>query len=79
MYSLYSTPVELNTRLATAPQPVFQYNTLLASLAINSPLRLSPILSKMSSCVSMVVVNISAFTYEIAHAYLNWFIIYHEA
>jgi hypothetical protein len=42
MYSLYNTPVELNTRLASAPQPVFQYNTLLASLAINSPLRLSP-------------------------------------
>jgi hypothetical protein len=36
MYTLYNTSVELNTRLATAPQPVLHYNTLLASLAINS-------------------------------------------
>jgi hypothetical protein len=36
MFSLYNTSVELNTRLATAPQPVFHYNNLLASLAINS-------------------------------------------
>jgi hypothetical protein len=35
MYSLYNTPVELNTRLATVPQPVFLYNFLLASLAID--------------------------------------------
>jgi hypothetical protein len=35
MYSLYNTTVELNTRLATAPQPVFHYNILLASLAID--------------------------------------------
>jgi hypothetical protein len=35
MYSLYNTPVELNTRLATAPQPVFHCNILLASLAID--------------------------------------------
>jgi hypothetical protein len=38
MYTLYNTSVELDTRLATAPQPVFHYNTLLASLAINSSL-----------------------------------------
>jgi hypothetical protein len=38
MYTLYNTSVELNTRLATAPQPVFHCNTLLASLAINSSL-----------------------------------------
>jgi hypothetical protein len=35
MYTLYNTSVELNTRLATVPQPVFHYNTLLASLAID--------------------------------------------
>jgi hypothetical protein len=40
MYTLYNTSVELNIRLATAPQPVFHYNTLLASLAINSSLPL---------------------------------------
>jgi hypothetical protein len=40
MYSLYNTPVELNTRLATVPQPVFHYNILLASLAINSSILL---------------------------------------
>jgi hypothetical protein len=40
MYTLYNTSVELNTRLATAPQPVFHYNTLLASLATNSSLPL---------------------------------------
>jgi hypothetical protein len=38
MYTLYNTSVELNTRLATAPQPVFHYNILLASLANNSSL-----------------------------------------
>jgi hypothetical protein len=38
MYTLNNTSVELNTRLTTAPQPVFHYNTLLASLAINSSL-----------------------------------------
>jgi hypothetical protein len=38
MYTLYNSSVELNTRLATVPQPVFHYNTLLASLAINSSL-----------------------------------------
>jgi hypothetical protein len=36
MYTLYNTSVELNTGLATAPQPVFHCYTLLASLAINS-------------------------------------------
>jgi hypothetical protein len=40
MYTLYNTSVELNTRLATAPQSVFHYNTLLASLAISSSLPL---------------------------------------
>jgi hypothetical protein len=40
MYTLYNSSVELNTRLATAPQPVFHYNTLLAFLAINSSLLL---------------------------------------
>jgi hypothetical protein len=35
MYTLYNSSVELNTRLATAPQPAFHYNTLLASLAID--------------------------------------------
>jgi hypothetical protein len=40
MYTLYNTSVELNTRLATASQPVFHYNTPLASLAINSSLLL---------------------------------------
>jgi hypothetical protein len=44
MYTLYNTSVELNTRLATAPQPAFHYNTLLASLAINSSLLLRRIL-----------------------------------
>jgi hypothetical protein len=38
MHTLYNSSVELNTRLATAPQPVFYFNTLLASLAINSSL-----------------------------------------
>jgi hypothetical protein len=33
MYILYNSSVELNTRLATVPQPVFHYNILLASLA----------------------------------------------
>jgi hypothetical protein len=36
MYTLYNTSVELDTRLATVLQPVFHYNILLASLAINS-------------------------------------------
>jgi hypothetical protein len=36
MSSLNNTSVELNTRLATVPQPVFHYNILLASLAIDS-------------------------------------------
>jgi hypothetical protein len=36
MYTLDNTSVELDTRLATVPQPVFHYNTLLASLAIDS-------------------------------------------
>jgi hypothetical protein len=36
MYTLYNTSVELDTRLATVPQPVFDYNILLASLAIDS-------------------------------------------
>jgi hypothetical protein len=36
MYALYNSLVELNTRLATVPQPVFHYNILLASLAIDS-------------------------------------------
>jgi hypothetical protein len=36
MYTLYNSSVELNTRLATIPQPVFHYNILLASLAIDS-------------------------------------------
>jgi hypothetical protein len=40
MFTLYNTSVELNTRLATAPQPVFHYSNLLASLAINSSLPL---------------------------------------
>jgi hypothetical protein len=35
MYTLYSTSVELDTRLATAPQPAFHYNILLAFLAID--------------------------------------------
>jgi hypothetical protein len=35
MYTLYNTSVELDTRLATVPQPVFHYNILLASLAID--------------------------------------------
>jgi hypothetical protein len=38
MYTLYNSSVELDTRLATVPQPVFHYNILLASLAINSSL-----------------------------------------
>jgi hypothetical protein len=38
MYTLYNTSVELDARLATVPQPVFHYNILLASLAINSSL-----------------------------------------
>jgi hypothetical protein len=36
MYILYNASVELDTRLATVPQPVFNYNILLASLAIDS-------------------------------------------
>jgi hypothetical protein len=40
MYTLYNSSVELNTRLATAPQPAFHYNTPLASLAIDSSLLL---------------------------------------
>jgi hypothetical protein len=36
MYTLYITSVELDARLATVPQPVFHYNILLASLAIDS-------------------------------------------
>jgi hypothetical protein len=36
MYTLYNTSVDLDTRLATVPQPVFHYNSLLASLAIDS-------------------------------------------
>jgi hypothetical protein len=36
MYTLYNTSVELDTRLATVPQPVFHYNILLASFAIDS-------------------------------------------
>jgi hypothetical protein len=39
-YTLYNTSVELDTRLATVPQPEFHYNTLLASLAIDSSLPL---------------------------------------
>jgi hypothetical protein len=35
MYTFYNTSVVLDTRLATAPQPVFHYNSLLASLAID--------------------------------------------
>jgi hypothetical protein len=42
MYTLYNTSVELDTRLATVPQPVFHYNILLASLAIDS--------SQLTSC-----------------------------
>jgi hypothetical protein len=44
MYTLYNTSVELDARLATAPQPAFHYNTLLASLAINSSLLLRRLL-----------------------------------
>jgi hypothetical protein len=44
MYTLSNNSVELNTMLATAPQPVFHYNTLLASLAINSSLLLRRLL-----------------------------------
>jgi hypothetical protein len=36
MYTLYNTSVELDARLATAPQPVFHYNIIPASLAIDS-------------------------------------------
>jgi hypothetical protein len=36
MCTLYTPLVELDTRLATVPQPVFHYNILLASLAIES-------------------------------------------
>jgi hypothetical protein len=36
MYTPYNSSTELNTRLATIPQPVFHYNNLLASLAIDS-------------------------------------------
>jgi hypothetical protein len=36
MYTLYNTSVELDTRLATVPEPVFHYSILLASLAIDS-------------------------------------------
>jgi hypothetical protein len=35
MYTLYNSSVELDTRLATVPQPVFHYNILPASLAID--------------------------------------------
>jgi hypothetical protein len=35
MYTLYNTSVELDTRLATVPQPLFHYDILLASLAID--------------------------------------------
>jgi hypothetical protein len=42
MYTLYNPSVEVDTRLATAPQPVFHYNTLLASLAIDSSQLTSP-------------------------------------
>jgi hypothetical protein len=35
MYTLYNTSVVLDTRLAKVPQPVFLYNFLLASLAID--------------------------------------------
>jgi hypothetical protein len=35
MYTLYNTSVELDTRLAMVPQPVFHYNILVASLAID--------------------------------------------
>jgi hypothetical protein len=35
MYTLYNSSAELDTRLATVPQPVFLYNILLASLAID--------------------------------------------
>jgi hypothetical protein len=35
MYTIYNTSVELDTRLATVPQPVFHYHILLASLAID--------------------------------------------
>jgi hypothetical protein len=44
MYTLYNSSVELNTRLATAPQPALHYNTLLASLAIDSSLLLRRLL-----------------------------------
>jgi hypothetical protein len=40
----YNTSVELDTRLAKVPQPVFHYNTLLASLATNSSLLLRRLL-----------------------------------
>jgi hypothetical protein len=36
MYTLHNTSVELDTRLATVPQPVFHYNILLAFLAIDN-------------------------------------------
>jgi hypothetical protein len=44
MYTLYNTSVELNTRLATVPQPAFYYNILLASVAITSSLLLRRLL-----------------------------------
>jgi hypothetical protein len=44
MYTLHNSSLELNARLATAPQPVFHYNTLLASLAIISSLLLRRII-----------------------------------
>jgi hypothetical protein len=47
MFTLYNTLVEFNTRLATAPQPVFHYNNLLDYLAINSSLPLQD--SKLDS------------------------------
>jgi hypothetical protein len=33
MYTLHNSSTELNTMLATIPQPVFHYNNLLASVA----------------------------------------------
>jgi hypothetical protein len=44
MYTLYNSSVELNTRLPTAAQPAFNYNTLLASLAIDPSLLLQTLL-----------------------------------
>jgi hypothetical protein len=44
MYTLYNTSVELDTRLATVPQPVFHYNIRPASIAIDSSLLLRRLL-----------------------------------